>query len=132
MHNKPLSRRSLAKIKTAIDTATAYADEKKVPLTAERLAAALSMDIALFRTIVEGRYTEEGVSPAELTAKVSLIQHAFAEATASVMEHAMGRGSSANMHMLYLKENAGYGERGENVLPTVAPVIFVGEDEIPD
>lgn len=132
MHNKPLSRRSISKIKTAIDGAMAYAEEKKVPLTAERLAAALSMDIALFRLIVEGRYTEEGIPPAELTAKVSLIQHAFAEATASVMEHAMGRGSSANMHMLYLKENAGYGERGDGTLPTVTPVIFVGEEDIPD
>ncbi len=132
MHNKPLSRRSNAKIKAAIEAATAYAAEKKVPLTAERLAAALDMDIALFRSVVEGRYTETGVTPSALAAKVSLIQHAFAEATASVMEHAMGRGSSANMHMLYLKENAGYGEKGDAPLPTVAPVIFVGEEDIPD
>lgn len=132
MHNKPLRNRSTAKIKEAIATATAYAEEKKVPLTAERLAAALDMDIALFRSIVEGRYAEEGVAPSELTAKVSLIQKAFAEATASVMEHAMGRGSSANMHMLYLKENAGYGEKSEMPLPAVTPVIFVGEEDIPD
>ena len=132
MHNKPLSRRSIAKIKAAIEEATTYAEEKKVPLTAERLAAALDMDIALFRTIVDGRYAEEKVSPTELTAKVSLIQHAFSEATASVMEHAMGRGSSANMHMLYLKENAGYGEKGDSTLPAVAPVIFVGEEDIPE
>jgi len=132
MHNKPLSRRSIAKIRAAIETATVYAEERKVPLTAERLAAALDMDITLFRTVVEGRYTEDGVSPSELAAKVSLIQHAFAEATASVMEHAMGRGSSANMHMLYLKENAGYGEKGEGTLPAVTPVIFVGEEDIPE
>lgn len=132
MHNKPLSRRSTAKIKEAIAQATAYAEEKKVPLTAERLAAALSMDIALFRSIVEGRYTEDGVTVAELAVKTSLIQQAFAQATASVMEHAMGRGSSANMHMLYLKENAGYGERGDSALPAVTPVIFVGEEDIPD
>ncbi len=131
MHNKPLSRRSIVKIKAAIATASAYAEEKKVPLTAERLAAALDMDIALFRLIVDGQYTEQNVAPSELAAKVSLIQHAFAEATASVMEHAMGRGSSANMHMLYLKENAGYGEKGDAPLPAVAPVIFVGEEDIP-
>lgn len=132
MHNKPLSRRSITKIKEAIREATAYAEEKKVPLTAERLAAALSMDITLFRAIVEGRYTEQGVEETTLAAKISVIQHAFAEATASVMEHAMGRGSSANMHMLYLKENAGYGGKEEGPLPTVTPVIFVGEEEIPD
>lgn len=132
MHNKPLSERSLAKIKAAISEATAYAEEKKVPLTAERLAAALDMDIALFRTVVEGRYNENGVEAAALAAKISLIQRAFAEATASVMEHAMGRGSSANMHMLYLRENAGYGGKEEGTLPTVTPVIFVGEEEIPD
>ena len=132
MHNKPLSRRSVSKIKEAIATAMAYAEEKKVPLTAERLAAALDMDIALFRLIVDGRYAEDGTTPSELAAKVSLIQHAFAQATASVMEHAMGRGSSANMHMLYLKENAGYGEKDDTGLPTVAPVMFVGEEHIPD
>ena len=131
MHNQLLSKRSLARVKGAIAAAREYATEHKVPLTAERLAAALDMDLPLFREIVDGRYTEEGGTPASVAAKVSAIQSAFAEATASVMEHAMGRGSSPNMHMLYLKENAGYGEKTADV-PSVTPVLFYGEEEIPE
>ncbi len=132
MHNKPLSKRSLMKVKDAVETARAYAEQHKVPLTAERLAAALDMDLGMFRAIVEGRYTEKGTSAAALTHKMSVIQSAFAEATASVMEHAMQRGSSPNMHMLYLKENAGYGEKAAADIPVAAPVIFLGEEDIPE
>lgn len=129
MHNKPLGRRSLTKIREAIERARRYAEEHKVPLTAERLAAELDMDLSMFRAIIDGRYQEP--QGTDNTAKLSLIQSAFCEATASVMEHAMQRGSSPNMHMLYLKENAGYGEKmtGETA-ELVAPVIFLGEQEI--
>lgn len=131
MHNQLLSKRSLGTVKAAIAEAREYAIEHKVPLTAERLAAALDMDLPMFRQIVEGRYTEACGNTSSFTAKVSVIQSAFAEATASVMEHAMGRGSSPNMHMLYLKENAGYGDKVME-LPAVTPVIFYGEEEIPE
>lgn len=131
MHNQLLSKRSLTKVKAAIAKACEYAQQHKVPLTAERLAAALDMDLTMFRAVVEGSYTEQGVDGAAIAAKVSVIQSAFAEATASVMEHAMQRGSSANMHMLYLKENAGYGEKMTE-LPSMPPVIFLGEEDIPE
>lgn len=132
MHNQLLSKRSLAKVKAAIGEARGYAEQHKVPLTAERLAAALDMDLSMFRAVVDGKYTEEGVAVTDLVNKMSVIQSAFAEATASVMEHAMQRGSSPNMHMLYLKENAGYGEKTAAEIPTAAPVIFLGEEEIPE
>ena len=128
MHNKPLGKRSLAGVRAAIEAAKQYAADNKVPLTAERLAAALDMDLAVFHSIVEGRYRE--VSAADNTAKISAIQTAFCEATASVMEHAMQRGSSPNMHMLYLKANAGYGEKDTEDTVTRAPVIICGEAEI--
>ena len=47
--------------------------------------------------------------------------------SASVVEYAMKRGSSANMHMLYLKQYAGYRD-GE--APAGEPVLFVGEEEV--
>ena len=128
MHNKPLGKRSLACVRAAIEAAKQYAADNKVPLTAERLAAALDMDLAVFHSIVEGRYREASV--ADNTAKISAIQTAFCEATASVMEHAMQRGSSPNMHMLYLKANAGYGEKDTEETVTRAPVIICGEAEI--
>lgn len=135
MHNKPLGRRSLTKVREAIAAARQYAEQHKVPLTAERLAAELDMDLSVFRAIVEGRYQEEEKATPDNTAKISAIQSAFCEATASVMEHAMQRGSSPNMHMLYLKENAGYGDKtaeasAELSAVAPAPVIFLGEDQI--
>ena len=74
---------------------------------------------------------------AGMKAKVAAIRKAGGEATASVMEHALRRGSGANMHMLYLKNHAGYDVdksktgREEPGLPE-GPVVFVGEEEIPD
>lgn len=132
IHNKPLSKRSITTVRQAIAAAQAYAEEHKVPLTAERLAAALNMDLKIFRSIVDGSYTESGVSEEQNREKVSVIRNAFSEATASVMEHAMMRGSSANMHMLYLKENAGYGESVTISPVETAPVVFLGEQDIAD
>ncbi len=133
MHNQPLSRRRLGDIEAAIVRASAYAETQGVPLTAERLAAEMDMDLALFRRIVEG----DGARDSRITRqKRAAIQRAYGQATASVMEHAMGRGSSANMHMLYLKNNAGYGETDKSVkscqVADTPPVIFMGEESIQD
>lgn len=129
MHNKPLGKRSLPQVKAAIEQAKAYAAEHNVPLTAERLAAELDMDLSVFRRIVEGEYREEN-SETDNRLKISAIQSAFCEATASVMEHAMQRGSSPNMHMMYLKANAGYGEKDGEAPEMTAPVIFWGEEQL--
>lgn len=135
MHNKPLERRTAEEIQAAIDRAKTYAAEQDVPLTVERLAAELDMDLGLFRQIMEGTYP---VASKTVVPKVALIQQACGEATASVVEHAMRRGSSTNMHMLYLKNNAGYdrGVAADRKSETAAedksslPVIFVGEEDI--
>mgnify|MGYP001151231650 CR=1 FL=1 len=55
-----------------------------------------------------------------------LLRDAYEQANASVVEYAIKRGSSANMHMLYLKQYAGYRD-GE--APAGEPVLFVGEEE---
>ena len=134
MHNKPLERRRIADIEDAIRRAKEYAEAQGVPLTAERLAAEMDMELGMFRRIVNGKIT--GTSPG-MTAKVAAIRRAAGEATASVMEHAMRRGTSPNMHILYLKNHAGYDVdksktgREEPGLPE-GPVVFVGEEEIPD
>ena len=72
-----------------------------------------------------------------MAAKIAAIQKAGGEATASVMEHAMRRGTSPNMHILYLKNHAGYdvekGKTGRDETgPAGEPVVFVGEEEISD
>ena len=131
MYDTVLQRRRLADIEEAIDRAKQVAAEQEVPLTVERLAAELEMELSTFRRIVEGKIS--GSSPG-MTAKITAIRRAAGEATASVMEHAMRRGTSPNMHLLYLKNHAGYeGDKGgrmeEKPLP---PVIFLGEEAIPD
>ena len=92
-------------------------------------------DLELLHRILRGEVAAK--SPG-MKAKVAAIRKAAGEATASVMEHALRRGSGANMHMLYLKSHAGYDsdkggkaardEGGERV----PPVIFLGEEDIPD
>ena len=135
MQDTPLERRRLADIEAAITRAKAYAAAQEVPLTVERLAAELEMDLALLRRILHGEVTAKS---AGMRAKVAAIRKAGGEATASVMEHALRRGSSANMHMLYLKNHAGYdSEKGGKTARddsggTRPPVIFLGEEDIPD
>lgn len=134
MHDKPLQQRRLADIEAAIVRAKAYAEAQGVPLTVERLAAEMDMDLGLFHRILQGQETTKSRS---MAAKINAIRRAGGEATASVMEHAMRRGTSPNMHILYLKNHAGYdvdkGKNGreESTAPE-GPVVFMGEEEIPD
>ena len=134
MHNTSLKRRRLCDIEAAIARAKAYAEAQGVPLTVERLAAEMDMDLSLFHQILQGQ--EHGKSKS-MVAKIAAIQKAGGEATASVMEHALRRGTSPNMHILYLKNHAGYdvdkGKTGREVPgPSEGPVVFLGEEEISD
>ena len=134
MHDTTLEYRRLADINGAIQRAKAYAEAQGVPLTVERLAAEMDMELTQFQRILQGQ------TPAKshgMKLKIAAIRRAAGEATASVMEHALKRGTSPNMHILYLKNHAGYdGDKGkteENDLgPSEGPVVFLGEEEIPD
>lgn len=135
MQDTSLQRRRLADIQAAIERAKAYAAAQEVPLTVERLAAEMEMDLTLLHRILRGEVAAK--SPG-MKGKVAAIRKAGGEATASVMEHALRRGSSANMHMLYLKNHAGYdSEKGGKTAHNEGgeappPVIFLGEEDIPD
>ena len=131
MNNTPLERRRLADIEEAIGRAKEYAAAQEVPLTVERLAAEMDMDLTMLHRILQGEIVGKSRG---MTAKIAAIRRAAGEATASVMEHAMRRGSSPNMHMLYLKNYAGYDEKGGKTEkpPTVPAVVFAGEEDIPD
>lgn len=120
---KPLERRSLAAVKEAIARAEEYAAVHKVPLTVERLAAELDIGVTALR-----RYLEDGYQPTgRARAVVEAVRAAAGQATASVMEYALTRGSSANMHMMYLRQYAGYGEETGGKRE---PIVFDGEQEI--
>ncbi len=134
MHNKPLNKRTPAQIAEAIQRAKDYAAAQDVPLTAERLAAELDMDLLEFHRIATD--VTQGKTPA-VQKKMAMIQRACAEATASVVEHAMRRGSGTNMHLLYLKNNAGYdagrGDKGtRDAGDGTPPVVFIGEESLTD
>lgn len=135
MQDMSLQKRRLADIQAAIERAKAYAAAQEVPLTVERLAAEMEMDLELLHRILRG---EVPAKSGGMKAKVAAIRKAGGEATASVMEHALRRGSGANMHMLYLKNHAGYdSEKGGKTARDegggrVPPVIFLGEEDIPD
>ncbi len=134
MNNMPLIKQSPTDITAAIQRAKAYAAAQDVPLTVERLAAEMDMDLALFHRIAEG---EIQGSTAVSRKKIAMIRRACGEATASVVEHAMRRGSSTNMHLLYLKNNAGYDGRRDKASEDgdggkQPPVVFIGEESILD
>ena len=135
MQDTSLQRRRLADIEAAIERAKAYAEAQEVPLTVERLAAEMEMDLAMLNRILRG---DAAAKTKTMKAKIAAIRKAGGEATASVMEHALRRGSSANMHMLYLKNHAGYdSEKGGKTAhneggEAIPPVIFLGEEDIPD
>lgn len=129
----PLERRRLATLTEGIEKAKVYAREQDVPLTAERLAAMLDMDLEEFRRIARGEYPAKTPATRE---KVALLMRAGREATASVVEHAMRRGSGTNMHLLYLKNNAGYDKEKESAAGASEkndeqpPVVFIREGDI--
>lgn len=133
MARTSLEKYTAESIAAAIEAAKTYAAAQDVPLTAERLAAALDMDLELFRQIARGRYPARSPMAKK---KAVLIRRADREATASVVEHAMRRGSGTNMHLLYLKNNAGYdkekdkpeGKREETA--AYPPVLFIREEDI--
>ncbi len=135
MQDTPLERRRLTDIQAAIERAKAYAAAQEVPLTVERLAAEMEMDLEMLHRILRGKVA---ANCRGMKAKVAAIRKAGGEATASVMEHALRRGSGANMHMLYLKNHAGYdSDKGGKAAHNeggdrVPPVIFLGEEDIPD
>ncbi len=129
MGNSNFERRRLADITAAIERAKTYAQEQDVPLTAERLAAELDMALGTIHAIARGEYNPSSRSGAE---KAEAIRRACGEATASVVEHAMRRGSSTNMHLLYLKNMAGYEQDRNTKKEECPPVIFVGEEDIPE
>lgn len=119
-----LDKMSAAKVEEAIARAKAFAEQKKVPLTAERLAVELGVTVGQLKAFVQRPPEQMKGRRARVHA---LLQEAFAEAVASVTEHAMTRGTGVNMHMLYLKQYGGYDSVDNGAGEAV---IFLGEQEI--
>ncbi|MGI6263871.1 MAG: hypothetical protein ACOYJY_00180 [Acutalibacteraceae bacterium] len=117
-----------ARIRAAIRRAEAYAEERKVPLTAERLAAELGLDGEGYRRLIDPAFTPPD---GECAAALEAIRAANTRALASVLEHALTKGSGVHMHLMYLKQYAGYTDAAAPA-PTDGPVRFFGESELPE
>lgn len=113
------------KVRAAIRRAAQYAQENHVPLTAERLAAELQMDGDTYRTYIDPAYQPEDQA---WLPSLQAIRIANTQAVASVLEHALTKGSGVNMHLMYLKQYAGYEET--SVGGGKGAVVFWGEDHI--
>lgn len=116
---------STAFVRKAIRKSAGYAEEKGVPLTAERLASELKMHVETFHKLADPAFVPEDD---RWLPGLTLIRAADAQATASVLEHALTRGTGVNVHMMYLKRYAGYEDK--TVSESGSPVCFVGENEI--
>lgn len=99
-----------------------------MPLTAERLAAEMGMDGDAYRRFVDPAFLppDEGCEAA-----LQAIRDANTRAAASVLEHALTKGSGVHMHLLYLKQYAGYADAAPPP-STDGPVRFFGESELPE
>lgn len=116
----------IGKVRAAIRRAAQYAQENQVPLTAERLAAELQMDGDTYRQYINPAYQPEDSA---WTPALQAIRIANTQAVASVLEHALTKGSGVNMHLMYLKQYAGYEERATGANGNI---VFLGEDQIPE
>lgn len=106
----------------AIAKAKRYAAEQRVPLTVERLASELKIPLEEFRSCLQG-----GGERGKRKVLLHILRQAAEEANASVLESALSRGSSVNMHLQYLRQYAGYGDQREEQAPTI---VFRGEEDL--
>lgn len=106
----------------AIEKAKRHAEEQRVPLTVERLASELKIPLEEFRHCLRG-----GGERGRRKTLLHILRQAAEEANASVLESALSRGSSVNMHLQYLRQYAGYGDQKEEQAPTI---VFRGEEDL--
>ena len=105
----------------AVERAVNYAAEHKIPLTLERLAVELDMDMEKIRTMSADDYA---VGWGE-RALCAVLRRARREVCASVTEFALSRGSGAQAHLHYLSRIDDARSGCEN-----DAVIFLNEDKV--
>lgn len=118
---RPTGRLTAEAAQAALDRASAYATEHKIPLTLERLAVELDMELAKLRAMPEEGYVAgRGERPL-----CAVLRRARREVQASVTEFALSRGSGAQAHLQYLTQmsETACGDEG-------AGVVFLNEDKV--
>lgn len=94
-----------------------------IPFHADALAAALGVSYEQLARQAAG----EGVSPTVARTLAGALQ----ECTAAVVSFAMGKDAKYHpLIMWYLRNRAGFTDKGETAAPTGTAVTFVGENKI--
>ena len=105
----------------ALERSIAYAAERKLPLTLERLAVEMDLDVARIRAMSEAGY-EAGRGEGAVCA---VLRRARREVEASVIEFALSRGTGAQAHMQYLVQLSDEASDAGD-----AAVVFLNEDKV--
>lgn len=116
-------------VELAIRSAREFAESKGVSITLERLAVCLGVCSRRILAFI-GRSEDE--LDDSLRRSQSLLRLACEEIAASHIEHGMIKGNNTIMDVLMLKTHFGYGESAESEALSGPPVVFVGEDELPE
>jgi hypothetical protein len=113
--------RNTTSVRRAIATARAVAEDKGVPLTVERLCAGLAVHPREMEQLLAEADTEDE--------SLRLVKKAVLDCYAALVEDGL-RARGATQHIFLEKVHLGYGETKEAA--AYSPVLFDGEDEIPD
>jgi len=119
---KRIAIKTVKEVESAVGMAETYAAEHGLPVTIERIACFLGVSRNVLMRIAEGKEEES----ADVSAAVA---KAFDESVAAVMEYGLTKGITSSMPVFYLKSNAGYSERSEEV-SGFGDVIFLNGDKI--
>ena len=114
-----------SRVQAAIRKSRTFAEEKKVPITIERLAAFLGVGRIELLDEMDRSLDNDGEERKKVQA---LLRKTCAEAVASVVEFGLLKGNTPTMTMFYLKSNAGYSEKAEE--EKLPDVYFYGEDRL--
>ncbi len=113
----------VAQIAARIDECRRDCAAKGVPFHADALAAALGIPYERLARYAAGDGTSENVA--------KILASALQECTASVMSFALGTDTKYhNLVMWYLRNRAGFSDKGETAAVGGGSVTFVGENRI--
>ncbi len=118
---------TVSQVEQALASARAYAAEKGVPLTLERVAARLGLS----REEVRRLATAPPPAARGQRRIAALLRQVYLDCNADLIDELMACKSSHGGALLLAKNDFGYTDKGE-IAATVMPVQFVGEDRLED
>lgn len=112
-------------VEEAIRQARAWAEERGVPLTWERVAACMGIDRERLRKLATGAAEGSRVR----REAIGRLRRIYLDCNATLIEELMASKGSHSGALLLAKNDFGYTDKGETAVGT-QPVRFVGEDRL--